>query len=694
TMGYNQAGMKDGVIDYLLYWMGQQENPRIADHPSYFIPRIILYEPVSVVFGVLGFVFYMIFAMSWAAMVSFFLFFFASLFFYWNSILTDQVPMGMGVIVWGIAVLLAIVNVIFWNYFFAQKSSEIQDDNTNPYEAQANETWRPDGVRIFLIYWSVLSILIYAGLNEKVPWLMVHQVLPLVLLAGVFIGDLIDKMNSRAMRYTIILFVSIFVVYEARTNIILNFYNPDDPRESIVYTQSSHQVKEIAAIVDEGARLLGREYLPPNPSKQIVAMHSEGTWPLYWYFRRYYPTGVAFTDTLPPKNIPYVITDTPLENRMKVWGEGKYIKRRFPFRINWPYGQAVLPFAYFTQRNEPQGKAWEALWEYIMYRKLWGNLAVGGKDMLFYRREPLLDPEQSPAVPKGYDQPVRPLLPLGTVGGFGTGEGQFNEPRGVILSPDGSLLYVLDGRNARIQVFDKNLKYLSQFGGPGLGKGQFKIDQYGGPNGGMAIGPDGKIYVTDTWADGGGRINVYTAEGQPLDPILSPPGDSFYYPRGVAVDSRGLIYVADTGKHRVVQYNPDGSFKTILGANAFTEPVGITAAHDGKIYICDVGGQRVVAFTPQGTFFRQWQILGWNPGDMALSSICPYVDVDRQGNIYVTDATTNTIHKISQGGDQVVQAGSAGNTRLNGPKGIVVDQNNNLFIADSLNNRIIKARIP
>jgi len=534
-----------------------------------------------------------------------------------------------------------------------------------------------------------------------VPWLMVHQVLPLVLLAGVFVSDIVTKVKSKNLVYPFMVLFSFLVVYEARTNIILNIYHPDDPRESIVYTQSDHSIKHIVEEIEAGAKFLGDEYRPPYATKNLVAVHADGWWPYSWYLRKY---KVSYINNMPPKDIPFVIIPTQFEDRMKLWAKGEYTKKKIKHRVWWPYGQDILPFTYFRQKNRPTAEAWDALIRYTLYRELWGGndpaMRPGSVNLLFYRKQPLVKPEETPAIPAGYEEPIRPLLTFATVGTFGVGESQFNEPRGIALSPDESRVYVLDSRNGRIQVFDKDFKFITLFGRPGTGIGEFAtpeiVNTGNGPNGGIAVGPDGTIYATDTWGGGSGRINRYQPDGTPMNPIMPPPGVQFFFPRGLTVSKTGLLYVSDTGHNRILQFNANGAFMKILAENAIKEPVGLAAGADGKQYVCDVGSQRVIAFNPSGNYIAHWPVWGWKASEHELPWIEPYVAVDNQGNVYITDSTTNTVHKLSPDGKTAVQAGGSGTTRnqLNKPKGIAVAADGTLLIADSMNHRVLKARMP
>lgn len=712
NFGAVPQGMKSGVIDYLLYWMGQQDNPRIPGPPDYYIPRLLIYEPLLVLFGLIAFLVYTWNAFGPINFLAFQVAFWVTVYAYWGVALTKTLSPRAAVFIWLIGICVAMAIAIgrkFASLFsFVPKalleSQERAEDEDNSFQ--------PDGVRVFFLYWTIFSVLVYALLEEKVPWLLVHQVVPLAILAGVFISDLWKKLGAGALRSVFAVFVGLLVVYEARTAFQLNMYRADDPRELLIYTQTDHSLLDVVAEIKEGAKKLGSEYCPPHATRTIAAFQGTSVWPYVWYFRNYI-TSSHDKGVLPSPGVPFAVVDAEMDENMKVWTKGQYTKRRLAHRGWWPPALATelliktpsmrheMPFEYARQQpNAKPSDGWRMLCKYIAYRQIWNpqdrSNQPGGEYVLFYARTPLIEPEAKPQVAAGYDQPVRRLQTIKTVGQFGNGDAQFNEPRGVALSPDESKLYVLDAMNGRIQVFDKDLNFQGWFGGPGTDAGCFLVGapSTDGPNGGIGIGPDGTIYVTDTWATPMGRVNRYTVEGKALPPI-TPTGDSFYYPRGLAVAKDGTLYVADTGNHRIVKFNPDGSYAGAIIKGQLKEPVGVTVGPNGLIYVCDVGMQRIASFLPQGQFVRQWSLLGWSTDEGKIPWIEPYVTVDAGGFVYVTDSIKNIIHRFDPIGEQVVQAGGSGNTpfQLRSPKGIVVDSQGNLYIADSANHRIIKTKI-
>jgi DNA-binding beta-propeller fold protein YncE len=158
----------------------------------------------------------------------------------------------------------------------------------------------------------------------------------------------------------------------------------------------------------------------------------------------------------------------------------------------------------------------------------------------------------------------------------GDGQGELNLPRDVAIGADG-LLYVVDGGNFRIQVFDGEGKFLRTFGGIGRRSGQFARPKE------IAADTDGNLYVVDTAF---GNVQIFNPEGQLLLDVgvradNDGPGQ-FMLPSGIAVDLDGRIYMVDQFFRKVDVFRP-----ARLPATArYGEPAGAapaaasTAQHD------------------------------------------------------------------------------------------------------------------
>ncbi|MDQ6693517.1 MAG: TIGR03663 family protein, partial [Chloroflexota bacterium] len=161
----------------------------------------------------------------------------------------------------------------------------------------------------------------------------------------------------------------------------------------------------------------------------------------------------------------------------------------------------------------------------------------------------------------------------------GASKGAFNLPRGITVAPDGSF-YVVDTANYRIQKFDAAGKFLLQFGSKGNADGQFNPfadDALGTGPGGIAVDKSGNVYVADTWNH---RIEKFDSNGKFLakwgefinlsDPSAANDGSrdsKFFGPRGVAVGPDGNVYVTDTGNKRVVVFTAAGAYVRQIQSN-------------------------------------------------------------------------------------------------------------------------------
>jgi DNA-binding beta-propeller fold protein YncE len=140
--------------------------------------------------------------------------------------------------------------------------------------------------------------------------------------------------------------------------------------------------------------------------------------------------------------------------------------------------------------------------------------------------------------------PDKFLFAIGAQGSVGT----FSWPSGVAVAPDGTV-YVADTNNHRIQRFSATGAFLGAWGSGGSGPGQFS-----GPQG-VAVAPDGTVYVADTYNH---RIQRFSAAGAFLGAwgsLGSDPGQ-FDWPQGVAVAPDGTVSVADTQNHRIQVFGP------------------------------------------------------------------------------------------------------------------------------------------
>jgi sugar lactone lactonase YvrE len=136
---------------------------------------------------------------------------------------------------------------------------------------------------------------------------------------------------------------------------------------------------------------------------------------------------------------------------------------------------------------------------------------------------------------------------------------------------------------------------------------------------------------------------------------------------------------------------------------AFSDPFGIAVAEDGTVYVADAGeSNRIRKITPKGivtTFAGSNEGFADGVGAAASFNTPSAVAIDSSGNLYVADTGNNRIRKVTPQAkvSTIAGDGSAGyldgpaaQARFNGPIGVAVDANGNVYVADTYNDRIRK----
>jgi len=152
----------------------------------------------------------------------------------------------------------------------------------------------------------------------------------------------------------------------------------------------------------------------------------------------------------------------------------------------------------------------------------------------------------------------------------------------------------------------------------------------------IAIGPNGDVYLVEAK-----EVERYSPDGT-LISKWGPPSESgeFAEAWGIDVGPDGLVYVADTYADRIEVFEADGTFvrgwgTESQGARQPDWPYGIAVAPSGDVYVADSAGDRVQEFTATGSLVRVWG----GPGEKAGRFYTPTaIAVDPEGDVYVADA--------------------------------------------------------
>lgn len=286
------------------------------------------------------------------------------------------------------------------------------------------------------------------------------------------------------------------------------------------------------------------------------------------------------------------------------------------------------------------------------------------------------------------------------IGGYGTGEVQFNQVYGITLDQAGDL-YVADTENYRIQKVTSQGDFIFSMGCSGSGASQFINPEK------ILVGPDEKVYVADSTND---RVQVFEKNGRFLYEILT--GD---YVTSVAVDHEGYLYTVHPWQNYIKKFAPNGGYITqwnSAGDVPFEEPVDVVFSPDHHLYVADKLLCRVYRMTTDGEVVEEWGRKGNGQGEfVAIQGL----DVASDGSVYVVDfgwyvpevkdcpeAENNPhetcgeeiarVHRFDAHGNYLLQWGGRGTQdgRFIEPLDVAVDHNGDIWVADSGNHRIQK----
>jgi sugar lactone lactonase YvrE len=312
---------------------------------------------------------------------------------------------------------------------------------------------------------------------------------------------------------------------------------------------------------------------------------------------------------------------------------------------------------------------------------------------------------------------------VGSTDGPGS-SARFNAPIGVAVDSTGNL-YVADTDNHTIRKISSAGVVSTLAGQPGIlgyGDGAGTNALFNFPNG-VAVDQAGNLYVADSGNDVIRKITP-TGVVSTLAGMAASPGSvddvgtnaQFNFPTGVAVDALGNVYVADNGNHTIRKIDPSGQVSTMagqagnsgsadgVGTNAqFRLPSGVAVDSNGSVYLADSNNQTIRKITSGGvvtTFAGTAGEIGSvnATGPAARFNFPRGVALDGAGNLFVADFGNDTIRKITPTGAVNTLAGrpvSPGNADgpefsalLNHPYGVAVDVAGNVYVADTVNNLI------
>lgn len=289
------------------------------------------------------------------------------------------------------------------------------------------------------------------------------------------------------------------------------------------------------------------------------------------------------------------------------------------------------------------------------------------------RPSPLPEPPASePGQSIGIGWKPQRLRAVEVIGEPGSKACQFSAPTGLALDNSGGL-YVVDSNNHRIQRIALNGDVLV-YGRPGSGAGQLW-----GPHA-VAVHPGGQFFFVAE--QGNNRLQWFHFNGQPGG-IL--PG--FRSPSGLAFDTEGYLWVADTGNGRVARIDIRtgqcvGGLDRTVG---IARPIAVATDVAKNLYITD-------GLTSDVTRYTNFGIRAHALGEIRKLAGPQQVAVDAQGRIYLAETGANRLHVFDAVGNSIVTM-EVPMTKLGpfrSPSGVALGPNGEIYVSDTLNHRILR----
>jgi RHS repeat-associated protein len=228
--------------------------------------------------------------------------------------------------------------------------------------------------------------------------------------------------------------------------------------------------------------------------------------------------------------------------------------------------------------------------------------------------------------------------------------------------------------------------YVSSFGSFGSGTGQFNHPT------GIAVDSKGNLWVVDT---SNRRLQKFDSTGKYLTSFgtFGTGNGQFKRPTDVAIDSSGNLWVTDSGNNRVQKFSEAGAYLSQFGTvgtatGQFKEPEGIDIDSSGNIWVADTYNGRVQAFDNKGKFIR---VVGEKGSGLGKISEASDVAIGLEGHVWVAD-WANRVSEFSSEGAFIRQVGSKGsaNGQFLHADAIDVDASGNVWVGDEGNNRVQK----
>ena len=240
--------------------------------------------------------------------------------------------------------------------------------------------------------------------------------------------------------------------------------------------------------------------------------------------------------------------------------------------------------------------------------------------------------------------------------------GEFCHPKSIAIDSETNNIYVCDGGNNRVQVFNESLEFLF-----------YLSNEMNSPHG-ICINLN-RVYVTQYYAN---SLNVYSTEGKYIESVGRRGNKDleFIYPKGVAVSTvNNLIYICDYLNNRIQCLNLDLTFNSFIPNINFPRDIKL-APQD--IVVLTAGSPCIQFYDYSHQLIRE--IITQGEGNQVINPL--YFCLDRELNILMTDFLANSVMIFSNRGELLYKLGRSGEKRGDfiNPTGIATDREDRVLV--------------
>jgi uncharacterized protein (TIGR03663 family) len=550
-----------------------------------------------------------------------------------------------------------------------------------------------------LFWWALSSLLAFTLAGEKMPWLTVHITLPMILLSGWGLGQLIEKVNWSEFRKPRLIAGTFLmgVLFSSLAGLLVMILGSHPPLQGRTLEQLAATGAFFLSIIIAGASAAGFYYLHKGGNFQAAGKIS-----VLVIF-----TLLAILTARTSFRAAFVHPNDASEYLVYAHGASgiKDVMKQITLISNRLVGEKNLKVAY--DNNLPnQGVSWSFKW----YLRDYPNAFSFEKPDDSLRDSPVIIVDQAnfeaikPVVSDNYYR-------IDTIRMVWPNQDYFSLtwPRIKNALTNPAL------RDAIFQIW-LNRDY-SEYAGV-TGEGGFSLTDWQ-PSARM------QLYIRKDVAVQMWEYGIFQAAPLQIDPyqkasitlaadlIIGNTGNltaKLNAPRGLAFAPDGSLYVADSQNNRILHIDANGTILQSIGLpspgcpyatvpptdvelGTFCEPWGIALSPDSKwIFVADTWNHRIQKLDVSGTPVKAWGTPNYDP-----VSSGPYglwgprgIVADSQGHVLVADTGNKRIIVYDTDGTFISQFGGAGTElgKFDEPVGLAIDSQGNLYVADTWNQRI------